>query len=59
MLSLFLKIFRKKRQPPEPIKAGPPPWDVPLDQTEAPMHFEGVSPRLVTLLGPRFLRGPG
>jgi hypothetical protein len=21
--------------------ANPPPWDVPLDQTEAPMHYEG------------------
>jgi hypothetical protein len=22
-------------------KADPPPWDVPLDQTTAPIHYEG------------------
>jgi hypothetical protein len=44
MLDFFRKIFRRKKQSHEPIKAGPPPWDVPLDQTEAPIHFEGGKP---------------
>lgn len=44
MLEFLLKIFRKDEQPFEPIKANPPPWDVPLDQTEAPIHFEGGKP---------------
>jgi hypothetical protein len=31
----------KKKPPPEPVAPDPPPADVPLDQTTAPIHFEG------------------
>jgi hypothetical protein len=32
---LTLKLFKKKKKKPlRPVKANPPPWDVPLDQTK-------------------------
>ena len=39
--SLKKKLFKKKKKFVGPVKPNPPPWDVPLDQTEAPMHREG------------------
>jgi hypothetical protein len=50
LIDRFIEFFIKKilrvrsfRDDPnwEPVKADPPPWDVPLDQTEAPIHYEG------------------
>ena len=44
MLRLIEKILflRPWREWPEPkAVADPPPWDVPLDQTTAPMHTQG------------------
>jgi hypothetical protein len=41
---LKLKLFKKKKKKKKfvgPVKGNPPPWDVPLDQTTAPIHFEG------------------
>jgi hypothetical protein len=40
----ILDIILLRPYPIDPeIKArpNPPPWDVPLDQTEAPMHYQG------------------
>lgn len=31
----------KKKPPAEPVAPDPPPEGVPLDQTTAPIHFEG------------------
>lgn len=28
-------------QPPEPVQPAPPPPDTPLDETAAPIHYEG------------------
>jgi hypothetical protein len=37
-----IKIKIQIRKPPAPpLEPDPPPWDVPLDQTTAPIHFEG------------------
>jgi hypothetical protein len=42
MLALLKKIFAPPLPPPIPhVEPDPPPWDVPLDQTTAPIHFEG------------------
>jgi hypothetical protein len=41
---LILRLFRKRKKKKKfvgPVKPDPPPWDVPLDQTKAPVHFEG------------------
>jgi hypothetical protein len=35
-----MKLCRKKSFV-GPVEPDPPPWDVPLDQTKAPIHFEG------------------
>jgi hypothetical protein len=32
---------RKKKKKRGPLKADPPPWDVPLDQTKMPIHRVG------------------
>ena len=37
---LLKKLFRKKSFV-GPVEPDPPPWDVPLDQTTAELHFEG------------------
>jgi predicted membrane-bound dolichyl-phosphate-mannose-protein mannosyltransferase len=35
-------LLRDWHDYPEPKAiANPPPWDVPLDQTTAPIHYEG------------------
>jgi hypothetical protein len=32
---LILRLLKKKKKKPlRPVKANPPPWDVPLDQTK-------------------------
>lgn len=36
-----LRALFTKRQPLPPVQPAPPPPDVPLDQTIAPIHFEG------------------
>jgi hypothetical protein len=46
LIDLFIKKIlrvRSFRDDPdwEPVKPDPPPWDVPLDQTTAPIHYEG------------------
>ncbi len=44
MIHFLQKLFglRPWGKFPEPkAVANPPPWDVPLDQTEAPIHYEG------------------
>lgn len=41
ILDLYLKIRKKKKRFVGPVKPNPPPWNVPLDQTKAPIHFEG------------------
>jgi hypothetical protein len=50
LIDRFIDLFIKKilrvrslRDDPnwEPLKPDPPPWDVPLDQTTAPIHIEG------------------
>jgi hypothetical protein len=41
---LIPKLFRKKQKKKKwvgPVKPNPPPWDVPLDQTKAPLHRQG------------------
>jgi len=40
ILELYLKITKKKKFV-GPVKPNPPSWDVPLDQTKAPIHFLG------------------
>ena len=45
---LNLKLFKKKKKKKfvGPVKANPPPWDVPLDQTKAPAFTaRATSPR--------------
>jgi hypothetical protein len=37
---LLLRPWRDYPELPE-SSPNPPPWDVPLDETEAPMHYEG------------------
>jgi hypothetical protein len=39
--SLKKRLFKKEKKFVGPVKPNPPPWDVPLDQTKAPMHDEG------------------
>jgi hypothetical protein len=42
MLGLLKKLFGFEAPPPIPhVEPDPPPWDVPLDQTAMPIHFEG------------------
>jgi len=36
---LFIRPWRD--QPPPKATPNPPPWDVPLDQTTAKLHYEG------------------
>jgi hypothetical protein len=39
---LIRRIFKKRRKKkPEPVKANPPAWDVPLDQTTSEWRKEG------------------
>jgi len=41
-LKYVLRIRDYKEDPNwEPVKADPPSWDVPLDQTTAPIHYLG------------------
>jgi hypothetical protein len=37
----LLKFLFGRLEPLPPLEPDPPPWDVPLDQTTAPIHFEG------------------
>jgi hypothetical protein len=39
--SLKKKLFKKEKPFVGPVKPDPPAWDVPLDQTKAPIHYEG------------------
>lgn len=42
MLGMLKKYFGEKTPPLIPhVEPDPPPWDVPLDQTATPIHFEG------------------
>ena len=41
MILTFLKKLRRKKRFVGPVKPNPPGWDVPLDQTKAPIHHEG------------------
>jgi len=38
---LIEKLFKKEKAFVGPVRPNPPPWDIPLDQTKAPMHKEG------------------
>jgi hypothetical protein len=41
---LIPRLFKKKKKKKKwvgPVKPNPPPWDVPLDQTKAPLHTVG------------------
>jgi hypothetical protein len=40
------KILRVRPLTGEPVKADPPPWDVPLDQTTGLWRVEGDKTRL-------------
>jgi hypothetical protein len=43
LIEKILRIpqFTGDDPPWERLKPDPPPWDVPLDQTTAPIHFQG------------------
>ena len=41
MILWLLKKMSRKEWFVGPVKPDPPSWDVPLDQTTAPIHFEG------------------
>lgn len=38
---MFRLLKRKKKKKRGPLKADPPPWDVPLDKTKPKMHTPG------------------
>lgn len=41
MILWLLKKLSRQKWFVGPVKPDPPPWDVPLDQTEAPLHVWG------------------
>ena len=41
MIRKLLKKMKKKKRYVRPVEPEQIPWDVPLDQTKAPIHIEG------------------
>jgi hypothetical protein len=37
----LLRLWFRRLKPLPPVQADPPGWDVPLDQTMAPLHRRG------------------